>query len=314
MVEKKWVVEPDQSSQRLDLFLASAGAGLSRTAVQKALQLRPALVNGHPAKASQLVEAGDQILFFTLETAPYAIEAETIPLHIIYEDADLVVVNKPRGMVVHPAPGNSRGTLVHALLAQCSGLSGIGGVMRPGIVHRLDKDTTGLLVVAKHDRAHLSLAAQLKNHTVSRTYLALVHGTMPSLGGSLEMRIGRHPVERKKMAVVPNGRPATTHYQVLENCDDFSLLLLKLATGRTHQIRVHLSSIGHPVVGDPVYGRRQETLGLLGQALHAGKLAFEHPSTRELLQFKADPPADFLSSLAQARLRAGLPPDEPIYF
>lgn len=313
-MEKRWVVGPEQARQRLDLFLVSAGAGLSRTAIQKAIAAQGVLVNGRRGRAGEQVAAGDEISLVVPEAMPTAVVPENIPLSIVYEDEDLLVVDKPRGLVVHPAAGNRTGTLVNALLAHCHDLSGINGAIRPGIVHRLDKDTTGLLVVAKNDLAHLALSAQLKDRTMSRTYLALIHGTLASASGRLDMPVGRHPVDRKRMAVIPNGRPAVTDYRVLEDLRDYSLLRLQLLTGRTHQIRVHLAAAGHPVVGDRTYGRKVETPGLAGQALHAARLALIHPRRGETMVFQAPLPEDFRAVLAQARASAGRDPEAPIVF
>lgn len=272
------------------------------------------MVNGRPARAGQLVRPGDEISFLPPEPVVPEAVPEEIPLRVIYEDQDLLVIDKPRGLVVHPAAGNPRGTLVNALLAHCRDLSGIGGIMRPGIVHRLDKDTTGLLVVAKNDQAHLSLAQQLKERIMSRTYLALVHGVPAAPRGRLELPVGRHPVDRKRMAVVPGGRPAATLYRVLEDLDRYALLRLDLQTGRTHQIRVHLSAVGHPVVGDRVYGGRRDGLGLTGQALHAARIDFRHPRHGEPMRFQTDPPDDFLAALGAARASAGRDPADAIRY
>ncbi len=303
---------PDRAGQRLDLFLVSVGAGPSRSSLRKDILAGRAALNGSPARPAQIVAAGDVVTLDPLPPAPLTVAAEAIPLRIVYEDRDLLVIDKPRGLVVHPAAGNPRGTLVNALLAHCHDLSGIGGTIRPGIVHRLDKDTTGLLVVAKNDLAHLGLSAQLKERAVSRAYLALVHGTMPDPRGRLAMPIGRHPVDRKRMAVVPCGKPAVTDYEVLEDLGPYSLLRLHLLTGRTHQIRVHLAAIGHPVAGDPTYGRRREDLPLAGQALHAGRLAFVHPRTGEPMSFTAAPPEDFQAVVARLRASAGRDPNAPL--
>ncbi|MCL6613610.1 MAG: RluA family pseudouridine synthase, partial [Firmicutes bacterium] len=235
-MEKRWIVGPEGAGQRLDLFLAAVGAGPSRTAIQKAIAAGLATINGRPARPAQIVNPGDEVVLGELQIAPAAAEPEEIPLRVVYEDADLLVVDKPRGMVVHPAPGNTRGTLVNALLAHAHDLSGIGGALRPGIVHRLDKDTTGLLVVAKNDRTHLALSEQLKERVMSRSYLAIVHGVPAMARGIVEMPIGRHPFDRKRMAVVAGGRPAMTEYRVLEDLGAYSLLKLRLGTGRTHQI------------------------------------------------------------------------------
>ena len=304
---------PDRPDQRLDLFLVSVGAGPSRSLLQKTILAGRAAVNGIPARPARTVTSGDIVTLDPLPPAQLSMAAEAIPLQIVYEDQDLLVIDKPRGLVVHPAAGNPCGTLVNALLAHCPDLSGIGGRIRPGIVHRLDKDTTGLLVVAKNDLAHLGLSAQLKERVVSRIYLALVHGALPEPRARLAMPIGRHPADRKRMAVVPRGRPAVTDYEVLEKLGPYSLLRLHLLTGRTHQIRVHLAAIGHPVAGDRTYGRKhEEELPLLGQALHAGKLSFVHPRTGAPMSFAAEPPADFLETVARLRIGAGRDPDAPL--
>ncbi|HYH03713.1 MAG TPA: RluA family pseudouridine synthase, partial [Bacillota bacterium] len=227
-------------------------------------------------------------------------QPEAIPLEILYEDGDLVVVNKPRGMVVHPAAGNYHGTLVNALLEHCRDLSGIGGIIRPGIVHRLDKDTSGVLVVAKNDLAHLHLAAQIKSRQMKRIYQTLVHGRPPE-SGRVEAPIGRHPVERKKMAVVPTGKPAVTNYRVLEYFQRYAFLEVKLESGRTHQIRVHLSHLGYPVVGDPVYGWKKEAAPIVGQALHAAVLGFIHPRSGVYLEFTTAIPAVMEEALQWCR-------------
>jgi len=277
----------------------------SRTYAQKLLKKGKVAVNGQTVKASYLLQTGDLITLDFEEPKPPTVEAEDIPLDILYEDQDLVVVNKPRGLVVHPAPGNQQGTLVNALLNHCTDLSGIGGVIRPGIVHRLDKDTSGVLVVAKNDQAHLTLARQLKQRTMARIYLALAHGRLPAPEGTVSAPIGRHPVHRKKMAVRADGRPATTHYRVLEELGPYTFLQLKLDTGRTHQIRVHLQYIGHPVAGDQVYGRGTEPFAIDGQALHAAALRLLHPRTGQVMEFTAPLPADFQAALAYCREKWG---------
>jgi len=229
------------------------------------------------------------------------VEPEEMDLDIYYEDRDVLVVNKPKGMVVHPAPGHSSGTLVNGLMAHCKDLSGINGVLRPGIVHRLDKDTSGLLVVAKNDESHLSLASQIKNRSVKREYQALVHGNVHLDQGTIDAPIARHPIHRKRMAVVDGGRRAVTHYTVIERFGDYSLLHLQLETGRTHQIRVHLSHANHPVVGDPVYGPKHAHFGLSGQLLHAWKLTFAHPATHQTMTFEASLPRHFQIVLNKLR-------------
>jgi 23S rRNA pseudouridine1911/1915/1917 synthase len=302
---RQYTVKPEDEGLRIDRFLARTPELPSRTFVQKLLKNGRITVNGQIVKASYLLQAGDLVAVDFEAPAPPTVEAENIPLDILYEDQDLVVVNKPRGMVVHPAPGNQQGTLVNALLNYCTDLSGIGGVIRPGIVHRLDKDTSGVLVVAKNDQAHLALARQLKQRTMVRLYLALAHGRLPAPEGTISAPIARHPVHRKKMAVRADGRPATTHYRVIEELGPYTLLQVELTTGRTHQIRVHLQHIGHPVAGDQVYGRKTEPFSITGQALHAAVLRFLHPRTGQSLEFTAPLPADFQEVLAFCRKKWG---------
>ncbi|NLY75083.1 MAG: RluA family pseudouridine synthase [Firmicutes bacterium] len=290
----------EDAGARLDLFLTRTGLWPSRSFVQKIIADGGATIDRKVLKASYRLEEGDRITVSWEEPKPLAAEPEAIPLDILYEDADLIVVNKPRGMVVHPAAGNYRGTLVNALLDHCRDLSGIGGVIRPGIVHRLDKDTSGILVAAKNDYAHLHLAAQLKARTMKRVYQALVHGNPPE-SGRVEAPIGRDPVARKKMAVVANGKPAATNYRVVEYFPKFALLEARLESGRTHQIRVHLSHLGYPVVGDPLYGRKREIVPISGQALHAGTLGFIHPRSSEYLEFSKPVPDEMQNAIAWCR-------------
>ncbi|MCL6635879.1 MAG: RluA family pseudouridine synthase [Peptococcaceae bacterium] len=299
-----FVVEEADSGKRLDVFLAGETA-LSRSHVQKLIEAGCAGVNGGTGRANTRVKAGDIILLTVPEPQGMEVGPEPIPLDIYYEDADLIVVNKPRGMVVHPAEGNYSGTLVNALLHHCRDLSGINGVLRPGIVHRLDKDTSGLLMIAKNDAAHLSLAAQLKEREVVRRYLALVHGRVKEEAGTVDAPIGRDPRDRQRMAVVhKNARRAVTHYRVLERYSRYTYLSLRLETGRTHQIRVHLAYIGHPVVGDGKYGPARSHPGLCGQFLHAAVLGFHHPSTGEYLEFTAPLPEELQDVLRKARRMA----------
>lgn len=291
---------------RLDSYLAAQPLEISRARWQKMIKEEQVLLNGKKTKSSAVLQKEDVIAYQVPEAAELELEPENIPLDIIYEDSDLLVINKPQGMVVHPAAGNYHGTLVNALLYQVKDLSGINGVVRPGIVHRIDKDTSGLLVVAKNDKAHLGLSAQLKDHTMARVYWAIVHGVMGEPGGIVDAPIGRHPVQRKKMAVDPkNGKPAITHYRVLDRFAGYSLLELKLETGRTHQIRVHLSYLGHPVAGDPVYGPKKNPLQLAGQALHAKEISFVHPTTGEKMHFTSDLPSYFTNALEQIRQTRG---------
>jgi 23S rRNA pseudouridine1911/1915/1917 synthase len=294
-------IDEDSSGQRLDSFLAGEAPGLSRSHVQKLVALSLVEVNGSPEKASYRLKQGDAVVLRVPPPVELVVEAEPLPLDIYYEDSDLVVVNKARGMVVHPAEGNYSGTLVNALLHHCRDLSGINGVLRPGIVHRLDKDTSGLLMVAKNDTAHLELARQLSERKVDRIYLSLVHGSIKNERGSISAPIGRHPVDRQKMAVEPrHGKPAVTHYTVLNRFGDCTYISLKLETGRTHQIRVHMAHLGHPVVGDPKYGPAKSRFGLEGQFLHAARLGFTHPRSSRWLSFEAPLPGVLREVLSKA--------------
>ncbi|PKM45555.1 MAG: RNA pseudouridine synthase [Firmicutes bacterium HGW-Firmicutes-8] len=290
----KHTVTEQQAGTRLDILLSSLDAELSRSRVQKLVAETAATVNGSPAKSNYKVKEGDLVLVEARDPEPTVVAAEKIPLDIIYEDSDLLVVNKPPGMVVHPAAGNYTGTLVNALLDHCKDLSGINGVIRPGIVHRIDKDTSGLLLVAKNDKAHLSLAEQLKEHTVSRKYLALVHGNIAEPKGIIDAPIGRDPRDRKKNAVITrNSKSAVTEYRVIERFGEYTLIECCLRTGRTHQIRIHMAYLGHPVAGDPVYGPKKNPLKLGGQALHAFSIGFTHPATGEFMGFSVDLPPYF---------------------
>lgn len=305
-------VAPDEAGLRLDKFLAARLPEVSRTQMQRLIEQGHVSVAGGDAMARYRVRAAETIRVGVPPPRPARPLAEDIPLHVVYEDEALVVINKAPGMVVHPAPGHARGTLVNALLHHCHTLSGIGGEERPGIVHRLDKDTSGLLLVAKHDRSHRHLSAQLKARQVQRRYLALVVGGMPAVRGTIDAPIGRHPQHRQKMAVVAHGRSARTHYDVIDTWGPINLLRLSLETGRTHQIRVHLAHIGRPVVGDPVYGsgavRLPQAPRLEGQirafdrqALHAETLRFQHPETAAWLTFTAPLPADMAGLINRLR-------------
>lgn len=288
---------------RLDVYLAGqTELGLSRSRIQDLIKEGHVTLNGAVPKAKVAVAPGDVVRVEVPDPTPVDVVAEAIPLDVVYEDEDVVVINKARGMVVHPAAGNWSGTLVNALLDHVEDLEGIGGELRPGIVHRLDKDTTGLLVVAKNQQAHEALSDQIRVHTARRIYWALVHGnTMPETG-RIEAPIGRHPGDRKKMAVnTKNGKEAVTHFRVLERYPAYALLECKLETGRTHQIRVHLSFIGHPVVADPLYGTRKAHLDMPAQALHARQLGFYHPRTNEWMEFTAEPPQDFMAAVQRLR-------------
>jgi 23S rRNA pseudouridine1911/1915/1917 synthase len=283
----------------LDLETA-AQAGVSRSVAQKWIEEERVTVEGRLRPKNYLTQAGEYLCALPPEPKPLEAIPQEIPLTILYEDPYLLVVDKPRGMVVHPAAGNDDGTLVNALLAHCKdSLSGINGVLRPGIVHRIDKDTSGLLVVAKTDEAHLGLSHQLQAHTMEREYRAIVHGHLREAEGVIDAPIGRHPKERKKMAIVPNGRPAVTHYRVLEEYPAFSYIACRLETGRTHQIRVHMESIGHGVAGDLVYGRKAPDKGLSGQCLHARELEFTHPRSGDRIHLSCPLPDYFVQFLAR---------------
>lgn len=305
----EWIVNQKDARLRLDLYLLKKGLSLSRSRLQRLIEDGSVTVNDQRTKPGYRVHSGDRVCIRLAAPTPLEIRPEPIPLDILYEDADLLVVNKPAGLVVHPAPGNPTGTLVHALLYHCKDLQGIGGKERPGLVHRLDKETSGLLVVAKTEPAHRFLAAQFKAHTIIRQYLALVHGMPKPRRGKIDLAIGRDLKERKKFSA-RTGRPraAVTEYEVLENYGDISLLAIRPMTGRTHQIRVHLSSIGYPVVGDKVYGFRKKKeleseLLVERQMLHAQKLGFVHPRTKQYMEFSAPLPWDMARTLAQIRNR-----------
>jgi 23S rRNA pseudouridine1911/1915/1917 synthase len=297
---RRLIADSAARGERLDQFLGAAGIWPSRSFVQKLIAAGGVTANGRVLKPSFRLEPGVEIQISWEEPEPLTVTPEVIPLEILYEDHDLIVVNKPRGMVVHPAAGNYHGTLVNALLEHCRDLSGIGGVIRPGIVHRLDKDTSGVLVVAKNDLAHLALSNQIKNRSVKRIYKVLVHGSPPE-SGRITASIGRHPIERKKMAVVRGGKTAVTNYRVLEYLGVYSFLEIKLESGRTHQIRVHLSYLGYPVAGDPVYGRKKEVVPIQGQALHAAILGFTHPRTGEYMEFFSEIPEVMQQALEWCR-------------
>lgn len=282
-------------SGRIDKYLSMQLPEMSRSYIRKLLDEGKVFLNNTPVKANQKVKAGDAIRLVCPVLKDVEIIPENIPLDIVYEDADLLVVNKPQGMVVHPAAGNYTGTLVNALLYYCGdSLSGINGERRPGILHRIDKDTSGLLLVAKNDRAHRGLAEQIKAHSLTRAYKALVHGNIKTDSGTIDEPIGRHPVDRKKMAVTwKNSKEAITHYQVLERYGKYTLVECRLETGRTHQIRVHLSRHGHPIVGDKTYGVKKETFQLNGQLLHAYKIGFLHPRSGTYMEFESPLPPYF---------------------
>jgi 23S rRNA pseudouridine1911/1915/1917 synthase len=296
-----WTVDPADQGERIDKFIAMQDQDWSRSQVQTWIKEERVTVNGQPVKNNYKLAAEDEVTLRVPPPKELDIKPEAIPLDIVYEDADLIVVNKPRGLVVHPAPGHYSGTMVNGLLYHCRDLSGINGVLRPGIVHRIDKDTSGLLVVAKNDKAHLGLAEQLKEHTVNRKYVAIVHGVIPHEMGTIDAPIGRDPKNRQQMAVVfENSKPAVTHFVVLERFKGYTLVECKLETGRTHQIRVHMKYIGYPLVGDPKYGQK-DRLEIEGQALHAKTLGFVHPRTKEYLEFDAPLPDELSDLLAYLR-------------
>ncbi|WP_163152385.1 RluA family pseudouridine synthase [Anoxybacillus sp. MB8] len=292
MEQIQLTIEEQHDGERIDKIIAGLNEQWSRSQVQQWLKEGHVLVNGKAVKPNYKCHVDDEVVISIPNPEPLDVEPEPIPLDIYYEDADVLVVNKPRGMVVHPAPGHMRGTLVNALLAHCQDLSGINGVLRPGIVHRIDKDTSGLLMVAKNDLAHESLVNQLVNKTVTRKYHAIVHGVISHDYGTIDAPIGRDPRDRQSMAVVENGKEAVTHFRVLERFEHYTYVECQLETGRTHQIRVHMKYIGYPLAGDPKYGPRK-TLPIDGQALHAGVLGFHHPRTGEYLQFEAPLPHEF---------------------
>jgi len=303
-LERSFEIGSEHDGERAD-SVVSALSGITRSAAQKLISSGMVKIDGKVCSKSQKVKVGQSLEVVLPEPKPLEAIPQDIPLDIVYEDDDVIIVNKPRGMVVHPAAGNPDGTLVNALLNHCGGsLSGINGVVRPGIVHRIDKDTSGLLLVAKNDRAHLSLAAQIKAHSVRREYEAVVRGVLKDDRGTIDAPIGRHPTHRKKMAVTSKySRNAITHYEVIERLNKYTHVKLMLETGRTHQIRVHMSYIGHPVAGDPVYGGslNREEAALNGQCLHARLIGFVHPTTGEYMEFSSDLPDYFTNFLEKVR-------------
>lgn len=294
--------ETDEIGKRIDVYISSYKEELSRSQVQKLIENGLVEVNGKPTKNNYKLRKGDIIEIEIPDPEPLEIEAENIPLDILYEDKDVIVVNKPQGMVVHPAPGHYSGTLVNALMYHCKDeLSGINGCMRPGIVHRIDKDTSGILMIAKSDAAHKSLAEQLAVHSITRKYYAVVCGNIKEECGTVDKPIARSPKDRKKMAIVEGGRRAVTHYRVLERYGKYTLVECQLETGRTHQIRVHMASLGHPLLGDTVYGSEKQPYKLLGQVLHAKVLGFNHPVSGKYMEFESSLPEYFEKLLLKLR-------------
>lgn len=296
----------DKTGERLDAALARLVPSLSRSQAQRLIEQGAVTHGGRPVKKNEKLSAGDTLELTLPEVREVPIEAQPIPLEVCYEDADVIVVNKPKGLVVHPAPGHADGTLVNALLAHCGdSLSGIGGEKRPGIVHRIDKDTSGLIIAAKNDAAHAALAAQLKDHSLARTYVCLVCGRIRDDAGTIDAPIGRHPTDRKKMAVTQKGsRSAVTHWEVIARYRGYTHIRCRLETGRTHQIRVHMAHIGHPLLGDALYGAPSPDKGLSGQCLHARELKFIHPRTGEHVVVSTDLPEYFTSVLHRLCLEA----------
>lgn len=300
-----FIVEDVDAGKRLDSFLAEKNtANYTRSFIGKMIEENLVLYNGKPSKASTKIKTGDRIELFEKEPEPLAVKGEEIPLEIVYEDDDLMVINKPRGMVVHPAPGHTSGTLVNAVLSHAGeSLSSINGVLRPGIVHRIDKDTSGLILVCKNDFSHKALAKQLEEHSITRRYHAICSGRLKEEQGTVSAPIGRDEKNRKQQAInYKHGKEAITHYRLLENLQNASLLECRLETGRTHQIRVHMKSIGHPLLGDPLYGPKKNLYAIKGQALHAMVLGFVHPRSGEYMEFSADYPEDFQKLLNKLRI------------
>jgi len=292
----------ESKNQRLDAFLASSLDGLTRSQATRLIESGEVAVNGRAVSKSYKLAGGEDIAVTLPEPEPVEAVPQDIPLDVVYEDADVIVVNKPSGMVVHPAPGHPDGTLVNALLYHCAGtLSGIGGALRPGIVHRIDRDTSGLIIAAKNDAAHQYLSAQLADHTLARTYECIVVGALREDRGTVDAPIARHPTGRKRMAVVAGGREAVTHWEVIARYPGYTHVRCRLETGRTHQIRVHMAYIGHPILGDTVYGAKKEVPGLTGQCLHAVGLRFLHPRTHEVVELSCPLPEEFTRMLQKIR-------------
>ncbi len=301
---KEYIVSQEEKGKRLDTYISSVDTDITRTSAQRLIEDGNILVNGKNAKVSYKIQENDKISVEIPEPKQIELKAQNIPIEIIYEDSDIIVVNKPKGMVVHPANGNPDGTLVNAIMAICKdSLSGIGGEIRPGIVHRIDKDTSGLLIVAKNDNAHVKMSEQIKNHEVKKTYIALVRGVFKENEATIDMPIGRSTSDRKKMAVNKNGKNAITHIKVLKRFDKYTLLKVNIETGRTHQIRVHLSHIGYPIVGDYTYSNGKNEFDVIGQCLHAQKLEFKHPITQKDMCLEAELPQYFKDILDKLKDR-----------
>ena len=291
---REYIVKKEEINNRIDAYLSQKNEDVSRVAVQRLIGEEKILVNGKKIKPSYKVQENDHITLEEEKPKEISLKPQEIPIEIIYEDKDIIVVNKPKGLVVHPANGNPDGTLVNAIMAICKdSLSGIGGEIRPGIVHRLDKDTSGILIVAKNDKAHINLSEQIKNHEVEKTYIALVRGVVKENEATINMPIGRSSKDRKKMAVVKNGKNAITHFKVLKRYNNYTLLEVKIETGRTHQIRVHLTQIGYPIVGDTTYSSGKNEWNVQGQCLHAKSLKFRHPITNKEMYLEAKLPEYF---------------------
>ena len=301
---KEYIVSQEEKGKRLDTYIPSVDTDITRTSAQRLIEDGNILVNGKNAKVSYKIQENDKISVEIPKPKQIELKAQNIPIEIIYEDSDIIVVNKPKGMVVHPANGNPDGTLVNAIMAICKdSLSGIGGEIRPGIVHRIDKDTSGLLIVAKNDNAHVKMSEQIKNHEVKKTYIALVRGVFTENEATIDMPSGRSTSDRKKMAVNKNGKNAITHIKVLKRFDKYTLLQVNIETGRTHQIRVHLSHIGYPIVGDYTYSNGKNEFDVIGQCLHAQKLEFKHPITQKDMCLEAELPQYFKDILDKLKDR-----------
>lgn len=301
---KKYVIDKLQENLRLDKAISNLDENLSRMTIQRLIEQKKICVNGKNVKQSYKMQLGDIIEIEEEEPKEIELKAQNIPVEILYEDNDIIVVNKPKGMVVHPANGNLDGTLVNSLMAICKGsLSGIGGEIRPGIVHRLDKDTSGVIVVAKNDRAHINLSNQIKNREIKKTYIALVRGSVKENEATINMPIARSTKDRKKMSVDAKGKNAITHFKVLKRYSGYTLLEVKIETGRTHQIRVHLSEIGYPIIGDYVYSNGKNEFNVIGQMLHAEKLEFKHPVTGKDMKIEAELPQYFQDVLHELEVR-----------